>query len=220
MAIGRAAGVPVLDDLGSGALADPTRVRAAARAGRRDRVSAGADLVSFSGDKLLGGPQAGRRRRPAGADRRGCAAHPLARALRVDKLRLAALAATLRLHRDAPDLAAALPTLRWLTRPLAEMDALGPSDRAAPGGRARAGAHRRRWSSRRARSAAVPRRRRSCRAARSSSSHPTRSADELAARFRAATPPVLGRIHEGRFLLDLRGIVVAEDLVPAFPEAG
>src|SRR5204863_7368059 len=109
---------------GSGALADPVAWGLPPEPVVRDRVAAGADLVSFSGDKLLGGPQAG-----VVVGRRALverlAAHPLRRALRVDKLRLAALAATLRLHRDAPDLPAVLPTLRWLTRPLADLDVMG-----------------------------------------------------------------------------------------------
>ena len=91
-------GVPVIDDVGSGALApDPTTNRVVQRS-----VAAGAALVVFSGDKLLGGPQAGLivgRADAVDAARR----HPLARALRIDKLSLAALEATLRLHRDAPE---------------------------------------------------------------------------------------------------------------------
>ena len=50
--------------------------------------------------------------------------------------------------------------------------------------------------------------------------HPDRLPDDLAARFRAATPSVLGRVHAGRFLLDLRGVFAVEELLPAFPEAG
>src|SRR5207249_7296464 len=107
--IGREAGAPVVEDLGSGALLDLASFGLPPEPVVRERIAAGADLVSFSGDKLLGGPQAGivvgRR---ALVDR--LAAHPLRRALRADKLRLAALVATFRLYRQSPDLAAALPT--------------------------------------------------------------------------------------------------------------
>ncbi|MDA0169383.1 L-seryl-tRNA(Sec) selenium transferase [Solirubrobacter taibaiensis] len=90
-------GVPVIDDVGSGALSPVENEPVVQRS-----VAAGASLVVFSGDKLLGGPQAGLivgRAEAVDAARR----HPLARALRIDKLSLAALEATLRLHRDAPE---------------------------------------------------------------------------------------------------------------------
>ena len=92
-----ALGVPVIDDVGSGALG-----RAVRRARVRRSVAAGAALVCFSGDKLLGGPQAGLLVGRAAAVE-AARTHPLARALRIDKLSLAALEATLRLHRDAPE---------------------------------------------------------------------------------------------------------------------
>jgi L-seryl-tRNA(Ser) seleniumtransferase len=107
-------GVPVIDDVGSGALAELHDEPSARRS-----VTAGAALTCFSGDKLLGGPQAGLivgRTAAVEAARR----HPLARALRIDKLSLAALEATLRLHRDAPE---EIPVLAMLTATAEELTA-------------------------------------------------------------------------------------------------
>jgi L-seryl-tRNA(Ser) seleniumtransferase len=103
-------GVLLLDDLGSGVLASNSLLLAESEPSARESLAAGADLVCFSGDKLLGGPQAGivvgrgelieRLRR-----------HPLQRAVRIDKLSLAALEGTLRLYLDAPE---RIPVLRML----------------------------------------------------------------------------------------------------------
>ena len=109
--VGRAHGIPVVDDLGSGVLVELEDEPSA-----RDALAAGADLVCFSGDKLLGGPQAGivvgrgelveRLRR-----------HPLQRALRADKLTLAALEATLALYLDPERAAREIPVLQMLAEP-------------------------------------------------------------------------------------------------------
>lgn len=112
-ALARERGIAMVDDLGSGALGevhDEPTVRAT--------VAAGADLVCCSGDKLLGGPQAGLLfGRTEAIDR--CRRHPLARAMRLDKLQLAALEATLRLHRDEGP--AALPALAMIEAPEEEL---------------------------------------------------------------------------------------------------
>ncbi len=211
VAIGRAAGVPVLEDLGSGALVDLAGWGLPREPLVRERVATGVDLVTFSGDKLLGGPQAGIVVGHAAVVDR-LARHPLRRALRPDKLTFAALAATLRLYREAPDLGAVLPVLRWLARPIVEMEQVGRlvapalAERLGPGhvvtlveSDAEAG------------SGALPAVALASRAL--AVEHPSRSPDEIAARFRAARPAVLGRIAGGRFLLDLRGVFVPETLL-------
>ncbi len=114
VALGRERGIPVLDDLGSGALIDLSRCGLIAEPTVHASVEAGADVITFSGDKLLGGPQAGLavgRKELIRRMRR----HPLMRVLRPDKLTLAAMEATLRLYRDEARALREIPTLAALT---------------------------------------------------------------------------------------------------------
>lgn len=210
--MGRAHRVPVMEDLGSGALVDLSRFGLVKEPLVSESLTAGADVVTFSGDKLLGGPQAGlvagtRARVDAVRD------NPLHRAVRCDKMTLAALEATLRLYQQSPDLARDIPTLRFFTRSLAEIaaiaeeaerllsDALGPAYRVSvEDGASQVG------------SGALP-----------VDTLPTRvlavvsdesSADQIATRFRSARPAIIGRIKDDRFLLDVRTVLNPHDLVP------
>jgi L-seryl-tRNA(Ser) seleniumtransferase len=178
-------GVPVIDDVGSGVLADAVEALAEEPSVRRS-VRAGAALVCFSGDKLLGGPQAGvmvGRRDAVAAARR----HPLARAVRIDKLSLAALEATLALYRDPEHARRAIPVLAML-------DDAGLEERARALAEATGGELVR--SSSRVGGGALPL---------LELEGPAVALDEaLAEPLRRAEVPVIGRVSGGRLLLDPR----------------
>ncbi len=212
---GRDAGIPVMADVGSGSLLDLTRYGIVGETPLQEYIKAGVDIVTCSGDKMLGGPQAGiilgkmeiitRLRK-----------EQLLRALRIDKLTLAALEATLRFYRDERQAVAEIPTLRMLT---VQPDAL----------RAKATLYLRRIRPRIPSSVTLS----------VVEGHsqvgggslpllelPTfllvvtvedRSPEQIDASFRKGKTPVLGRINKGRYLLDLRTLQDAD--IPAVIEA-
>jgi len=198
--------LPLVEDLGSGSLVDLAEWGLPHEPTPGESLAAGVDLVTFSGDKLLGGPQAGLVVGRADLIAR-LNANPLKRALRLDKARLAALEAVLRLYLMPERLAARLPTLRLLTRPAGEIRAT--AERIAP-----------------AFQAALPDRPvavASCRSQIGSGARPLDLLDSaavtlagdgldgLAARLRALPVPVIGRIGGGRVWLDCRCLEAEEE---------
>lgn len=188
-ALARERGIAMVDDLGSGALGEvhgePTL---------RATVAAGADLVCCSGDKLLGGPQAGILCGRTEAVER-CRRHPLARAMRLDKLQLAALEATLRAHRDEGR--EALPALAMIEAPEGELRRRAEAMAAALGTAAEVG-----------RESGAPG---GGSLADVALEGPVcvvdpgdRGADRLLTRLRDNDPPVIARIVRGRIVLDPR----------------
>jgi len=203
VALGRRHGLPVVNDLGSGTLLDTSAFGLVTEPTVQQSVEAGASLTTFSGDKLLGGPQGGiivgqkalveRLRR-----------HPLTRALRVDKTTLAGLQATL-LHYLRGEAVEKVPVWRMIAMPLADI-------------RARAEA----WAAQ-LRAAGIPATVRQAHSTVGGGSLPGQtlptavvaleptSPDALAARLRAQEPPVITRIEEDRLLLDPRTVLPEED---------
>jgi L-seryl-tRNA(Ser) seleniumtransferase len=191
-------GLMVVDDLGSGSFVDTSAYGLRTEPMVQDGVAAGADVVCFSGDKLLGGPQAGiivGRSSLVATLRK----HPLMRAIRPDKVTLAALGATL-LHYVRGEAEREVPVWRMLSatadflhvRACALADQLGGTvaeTRSAIGGGSLPGQTQPSWA------VALP----------------GADADALAARLRHALPPVIGRIEDQRVLLDVRTVLPEQD---------
>jgi L-seryl-tRNA(Ser) seleniumtransferase len=196
-----ALGVPVIDDVGSGALVGGLPALSGEPAVARS-VAAGCAVVCFSGDKLLGGPQAGVLVGRSDAIQ-ACRIHPLARAVRIDKLSLAALAATLCLYRD-PELALAeIPVLRMLTAGGEELHARAEQMCELIGGEARVVE-----AVAKVGGGALPLLELTGPAC---AVDPGRlGADELARRLRSGNPPAIARVRDGMLLLDPRTLTDEE----------
>ena len=218
VAIGKKHNVPVMEDLGSGALVDLSRHGLPKEPLVAERVALGADVVTFSGDKILGGPQAGL---VVGKKNylQQMNKNPLQRALRCGKLTLAALEATLRLYQQSADSIEAIPTLRALTRSLADIEAMGARLLPVIGKTLGDGFHvALEDSTSQIGSGALPTEEIPTKAVAIQSA--TLGAERIAEKFRRADPPIIGRIKDGRFLLDLRAVFNADDLIPNFRTDG
>ena len=205
-AIARQAGVPLINDLGCGMLVDLEDFGLPHEPTPREAIANGADIVTFSGDKLLGGPQCGLIvGRKALIER--IRKNPMKRALRLDKVRLAALESVLRLYANPERLRVELPTLRLLTRAKDEIRGMAgrvmPAVTLAVGGRASA---RIVECASQIGSGALPVETLPSAGIALTPAGKRRSgaADALARAFRALPVPVIGRISEGEFILDLR----------------
>jgi L-seryl-tRNA(Ser) seleniumtransferase len=226
--IAHAHGVPYLVDLGAGALIDLSAYGLPREPLPRESLAAGADVVTFSGDKLLGGPQCGILVGSKAAIAK-IKKHPLKRALRCSKLTLAALEATLRIYASAHRMTERLPVLALLTRSAADVRAA--CERMLPLFTAFAGAR-------------LTARVDDCASQIGSGSLPVerlasaaivltpapgkgagRALEALVARLRALPVPVLGRVNDGALWLDCRTLLaqdeatLAAQLVPAAPRA-
>jgi L-seryl-tRNA(Ser) seleniumtransferase len=208
--------LPVMEDLGSGNLIDLAAYGLEQEPTVSEVVRAGVDVVTFSGDKLLGGPQAG-----IIVGKKGyleiLKRHPLNRALRIDKMTLAALEATLRHYLDPASAVGEIPTLRMITAPIQEV-----SRRARRLLRQLKGTIAGEWSISMQADVSevgagalpllkIPTRVISVRSA-------LRSATAIERSFRQQDPPVLGRIQQDAFLLDMRMVQDHElrEVVQAF----
>ncbi|MGH8617866.1 MAG: L-seryl-tRNA(Sec) selenium transferase [Burkholderiales bacterium] len=197
-------GLPFINDLGSGMLVDLAQWGLPHEPTPQEAIADGADLVTFSGDKLLGGPQAGLivgRKDLVAKLRR----NPLKRALRVDKMTLAALEAVLRLYRDPDRLVRELPALAALTRPLAHIEAVAarllPAMATAFGASATVTTV---TVKSQIGSGSLPVDLLPSAALAIRPAGKRANPEKIAGQLRTLPVPVIGRIHDGALLLDLR----------------
>jgi L-seryl-tRNA(Ser) seleniumtransferase len=200
--LGARRGIPVMEDLGSGTFIDFSRYGLVKEPTVQDSVASGADVVTFSGDKLLGGPQAGiivGRQSMIASIRK----NPLNRALRIDKLTLAALESTLRLYRDEERAVSSIPTLRMLTEHEDTIQARAEdlASRLRALGDSRLQVEIVRLSSK-AGGGALPLLDLASRCVRVRIDGLTENQLEL--KLRRNDPPIIGRIEDGAFLMDAR----------------
>lgn len=210
--LGKKHALPVIEDLGSGSLVDLSSFGLPYEPEVSSNIQAGAHIVTFSGDKLLGGPQcgiiAGKKSLIKKINK-----NPLKRALRIDKIRLAALQSLLEIYLFDKKPFQKIPTLAYLTRSVDELRSIALNAQkklikiigvnadielietsSQPGSGSLPGE-------------AIP-------SVAIAVRHKTLSADKVAAYFRNCSPPIIGRIFKDTFLLDLRCIDNADDLIP------
>jgi L-seryl-tRNA(Ser) seleniumtransferase len=205
--LGQARGIPVIDDVGAGSLVDFSRFGFAKEPTLPESIAAGADLVTCSADKLIGGPQGGLilGRTPLVDQVRK---NPLARIVRVDKVTLAALEATLSLFLEESTALEQVPTLKMLGRTLADLDAQARRIADSLGTLASLATTVVDGSSQMG-SGSLPTQELPTRLV-AIQSH-TLTPSHLAARLRRATPPVFARVHEDQVLLDPRTLLDGEE---------
>lgn len=213
--IGSSRNVPIVEDLGSGSLSDLSRYGLPKEPMAGESIASGAGIVTFSGDKLLGGPQAG-----VIAGRKDLVdrirKNPLKRALRADKLTLSALDATLRLYLNEDTLPRTLPVLRHMARPLNEIEesaraaatllkealgdgfTIGVEDGESVVGGGSLPGH-----NLKTRVVAI--------------THGTAGPDRISGFFLNNDPSILGRVNKDRFILDMRTVERPGDVVPGRP---
>jgi len=213
-AIAHRHGLPYMVDLGAGALIDLSRYGLPKEPLPQESLAAGADAVTFSGDKLLGGPQAGIVVGTKAAITR-IKKHPLKRALRCSKMTLAALEATLQIYRAGHRLEERLPVLALLTRPANDIRAA--AERLLPALQAFAGdafAVRIEACASQIGSGALPVDRLASYALHVSTRgrRGGRALEQLAQRLRALPLPVLGRINDDALWLDCRTLLAADEV--------